>query len=55
MSEFTDYMQVLTQAETLAAFEVALVASVGSAVVPLHELPFAATETRAAVTFPFDE
>ncbi len=48
MSEFTDYMQVLTQAETLAAFEVALVASVGSAVVPLHELPFEATETRAA-------
>lgn len=39
MSEFTDYMGLLTTAETLGVLERQLVEAVGSAVVPLFELP----------------
>lgn len=47
MSEFTDYMVFLTAAETLGVLERELVGSVGSAVVPLFELP-EPPETRDA-------
>lgn len=39
MSEFTDYMQVLTRAETLVALQAQLVETVGSGKLPLYELP----------------
>jgi hypothetical protein len=39
MSEFTDYMQILTRAETLAHLRAQLVETVGSGKLPLYELP----------------
>jgi hypothetical protein len=39
MSEFTDYMQILTRAETLADLRAQLVETVGSGNLPLYELP----------------
>lgn len=46
MSEFTDYMQLLTDAESLAALRGQLVQSVGSATVPLYDFPYGATDAE---------
>ncbi|QDC08795.1 hypothetical protein FHY55_05885 [Oceanicola sp. D3] len=46
MSEFTDYMQLQTSAETLSALEAQIVQSVGSASLPLYELSGDAGEDR---------
>ncbi|RUS60205.1 hypothetical protein EGN72_10450 [Pseudorhodobacter sp. E13] len=48
MSEFTDYMQVLTDAASLAALRGQLVQSVGAATVPLLDLPYDVIDSESA-------